>query len=523
MIDPDIVAGVKAIDQGWNEKVCHGLAIEEFPKIPDLITSAMRQAFKGFGDFKFIDGRLADPKEAYAEITRPRSNKNTYEQAKTTAALYRYEFMFGREKMRYRYMFLPHLDAEGLLTIKDSRYQVAPTLSDQFFSIEEGKVFVPISRAPVTIYREDYYFLKDNVFTPVDVLCSRLHFTNKDEAPPSRHPQLMNYFFCLWGATEAFRYMGMEVVVMDESAYNTADFPEDTWVKCMSSGKRPKMRIPNFSTPDIVLCVNKEHMSRVNDSFIASFFYVIDNCADLSYLRPENLDEPNVWKRALSRFIWRNPNVLDCIDNIDAHIASLEEYIDETVSRRLRTSLIPAETIWDLFRYVLVNYQDMTLSANPAETLGKELRVVEPIVHDTIIMINRLMFAIRGLDPARFRKDTIDEIFNRGFKQNMVVGLASDHPEISLVDCANDQKTFKITSLIHRPSKNNGSASASDMRNPMYYLDSGMLDTFSRRMVTKSSPTASNRVRPAIKLGPNNEILPDPEMERFREEFDRLK
>ncbi|CAH0448081.1 polymerase [Vibrio phage vB_VpaM_sm033] len=523
MIDPAIVQGVKNMAPRWNEKVCHGMAIEEFPKIPEVIHLAMKQAFKGFGDFQYVDYKLADPKEAYAEITRPRSNKNTYEQAKTTAALYRYEFMFGRERMRWRYQFLPHLDADGLLKIKDSRYQVAPTLSDQFFSIEEGKVFIPIPRAPVTIYREDYYFHKDGIFTPVDVLCSRLHFTSKDEAPPSRHPQLMNYFFCLWGATQAFRYMGMEVAIMDEGAYSEEDFPSDEWVKCTSTGKRPKMRIPNFTTPDTVLMVKREHLTRVNESFIASFFYVVDNCSDLSFLRPEVMDEPTVWKRALARFIWRNPNVLDCVDNIDAHIASLEEYLDETVIRKLRVGMIPAETIWDLFRYVLVNYQDMVLNSNPANILGKELRIIEPIVQDTIIMINRLMFAIRGLDPAKFRKDTIEELFNRGFTQNMVIRLASDHPEISLVDCANDQKTFKISSLVHRPSKNNGSASASDMRNPMYWLDPNMLDAFSRRMVTKSSPTASNRIRPAIKLGPNNEVLPDPDMERFREEFARLK
>lgn len=522
MIDPDIVSGVKALGNRWNEEVCHGLAISEFPKIPHLVDLAMRQAFKSFGQFQYCGYSLADPKEAYAEIVRPRGNKQQFEQAHTSSALYRYDFKFGQEKMRPRYMYLPYLDGDGLLTIKDSRYVVSPTISDQFLSIEEGKIFIPIPRAPVIVNREDYYYHRDNMLIPADVLWSRVYCTNKDEAPPSRFPLLLNYFFCLWGVHRAFEFMGMEVVVIDEAAYNEEDFPTDQWAKCTSAGKKPKTRITNFQTPDTVLMVNREHLNRVNESFIASFFYIIDNCADLSYLRPELMEDTTVWKRALARFIWRSPNVLDCVEQIDSHLESLEEYIDETVRNRIRVAGLGTETIWDLFRYVMVNYKDLTINSNPASTLGKELRIVEPVIQDIVIMVNRLMFALRGLPEKKFKKETIEDLFNRGFAQNLVVRLASDHPEISLVESATDSKVMKITGLVYRPSKNGGAATAADMHNPMYFLDADMLDTFSRRMVTKSSPTASNRIRPAIKLGPNNEILPDPLMEAFREEFKRL-
>ncbi|QNI21106.1 hypothetical protein [Vibrio phage vB_pir03] len=523
MIDPDIANAIVSQGTRWNPKVCHGMAIEEFPDIPKVIDMTFHQAFKDFDKLKYLGCCLADPKEAYAEIVRPRGNKNQFEQSLTTSALYRFNFSFAGESMRPRYMYLPFLDGDGLMTIKDSRYVVSPTLSDQFFSIEEGKVFIPIPRAPVNVYREDYYYHCEGRLVPVDVHCARLHFTAKDEAPPSRHPQLLNYYFCLWGATEAFRYMGMEVAIIAEDAYSETDFPEDEWVKCTSAGKKPKMRLPQYTKPDVVLMVKKEHHTRITEAFIASFFYILDNCADLAYMRPENMEDPNLWKRALSRFIWRNPSALEAIEQIENHLGSLEEYIDESVRRRIRVAGLPVETIWELFRYVMMNFQEMTIKTNPASTFGKELRIIEPIIHDMVIMIHRLMFNVRGLDPVKFRKDVIEDLFNRGFSQNLVVKLASGHPEISLVESATDSKTMKITSLMYRPSKNGGTASASDMKNPMYFLDSEMLEPFSLRMITKSSPTASNRIRPAIKLGPNNEVLKDPLLDGFREEFNRLK
>lgn len=523
MIDPDLIAAMKNVHEPWNEKISDGLVISEISKVPGYIDQVCRQAFKGLEPLRYVGYRTTDPREAFVEITRPRGNRNLYEQAKSTTVLYRFEFEFDGKPMRPRYLYLPYVDSDGLLRIKDSRYVYSPTIADKNFSVEEGRVFIPITRSPVTVYRNNYYYNEGAVLKTADIHCSRLHYTKKDEAPKSLHPQLMHYLFCMMGVEETYRFMGIEARAIAPEDYSVEKYPVEEWTPCYSSGIKPKTRIPGYVRPSTVLLVKNDCLTQTNRSFIASFFYVIDNCAALEFMKPELMNEVFVWQRSLVKFIWKAADSLEAIDDIRAHLESLEEYLDEIVRNRLLSDNIAVDDIWELFRYVLQNYHEMTITSNPASVLNKQLRIVEPMTMNITVMINNLMFALRKLRLKNYRIDTVEDLFNRGFKQNEIVKLADGHPEVSLVESATDSKAMKITSLIYRPSRNTGSASAADMQNPMFALDPDCLDAFSLRMVTKSSPPASNRVRPNIKLGPNNEILADPEVAPFREELRRLK
>lgn len=525
MIDPDIINALPDARETWNEEICSGLATTEIQKIPARIDAAMRSAFASLGpELKYKGYKQVDPKEQYNERTRSRLNKNHYEQSKSSTTMYRYELEFNGEKLRPRYQYLPYVDYGGIMTLRDSRYVISPTVTDTLFSVEDGKVFIPITRSPVTFYREGYYFNADNMLTSVDTYWSRMHHTKKDEAPKSRHPQIMNYFFSLYGVTDAFRFMGYEVAVMMQKDIADCDFPEDEWIRCTTTGMRPKTRMPNYQASEVCLLIKRDQMDRTAESIIGSFFYIVDNCSDLSYMVAENMDDPLLWRRCLSRFIWRNADPREAIREIDAHIMALEEYIDEIFRRRLKSARVEVGNIWELFRYVICNYNALTITSEPASMKDKKLAIIEPVSHDIIIMINRMMFALQKLkEQDKWRKDAIEDLLNRGFKQNVISGLASDHPEVSLLETATPSMLAKVTSLIYRPSKNTGSATAADMHNPMFWLHGETIGVFSPRSITKSSPTASNRVNPNIRLGVNNEIEPDPDLDKFREEIERLR
>lgn len=524
MIDPAIIKKLPSVHPSWNDKVCHGLAVEEAPKIPAAIDAAMRSAFESLGpDLKYKGYHSVSPKEQFAEITRPRGNKNLYEQSKSSTTMFRYEFEFMGEKLRNRYMFLPYVDYGGIVTLRDSRYVYPPTIADTLFSVEDGKIFIPITRSPVTFLREGHYYLADDALITADTYWSRLHNTKKDEPPKSRHPQILNYIFALYGVVDGFKFMGFDAAVVGDESYAECDFPADEWVRCKSSGLRPKSRIPNYRAPTVNLLIKKDQVSRTAESLIASFFYIADNCADLDYMVAENMDSPILWRRALSRFIWKSADPREAVNDINIHLASLEEYMDELMRKKLIIAKVPARTIWELFRYVLLNYHDLTIKSEPASIANKQLSIVGPMIHDIVIMINNMMFALRKLKEKNWRKDTIEDLLNRNFKQNVISSLASDHPEISLLETATDSMTMKVTGLIYRPSKNTGSATAADMQNPMYWLRGDSFELFSSRMITKSSPTASNRVNPNIKLGPANEVILDPDLQPFRDEIDKLR
>lgn len=519
-VDPAILQLQRTMHPEWNKEVCQGLAHSEMERVPERISQVMRCAFDNLQPGLVYDGYdRASPKEMLAEVTRQRMSKHFLEMSHSDMVMYRFDFLFNNEKLPPRYLFITY---GGEPIIRDTQYVISPTMTDNLFSIDNRGIFMPVTRSRFTFEREGHYFYADGKSVSADTYWARLH-GKKDDIPTSRYPQLMNYIFCRLPGTAGFKFMGYDVVFGDCDSLNSADFPRDQWVICHSSGNRPKTRIPNFQAPKTWLAIKREQYDNVAKSVIASFFYILDNCADLEYLTPVNLERTDVWKRVLTRFIWRNADAREAAAEIDAHLDTLDQYLDELTMRKLVLENVFVKDIYELLRYIIQNFARMTIENDPAAVIGKRLSVVDQVTFGVVKMIFRLMFRLRHLEGPRLHRQSIIDTFNRNFNQVTMFALAgTEHQEVSILESATDNKIFKTSGIMLRPTRVSDSR-AGDTIDPVAVMHHDFFNIHSARMVTKSSPTATGRINPNVRLGPNNEILRIEGLEHLSEEFKRLR
>lgn len=521
MVDPDLITYMQQNRRPWNKEVCEGLAKTEFRKIPELLNRVVRCSLDGaVPGLTFIDSVKVDPREQLAEEIRARNGKHTLEHTRMNLVMYRYNFSFNGTKF-HKYHCLPFTDHDGLITMRDTRYQYSPVLTDRFFSVDKGLIFVPFTRVRITFHRSAYFFVANRKTVTADTYWANVHLVGKTDASPL-NPQLLNYLMCWMGATDAFKFLGYDVLFGDHDMFNEVDFPRDEWVICQTTGIRPRARIANYVPPHVCIAVRKADYDRKFECFAASFFYILDSTAGHIDFAVDHMDHPLAWKRALCRFIWKNPDLLETVKEVENHINSLDEYLDEIIRRKLQVEQIYVDNIAEFFRHLMINFSEIVMYNDPAAVVGKKLSVLESACLSSIKMINTVMFELKRVAPDRLHEKTVIDIFNRGFKPMEFTKLTTaQHPECAVAESATDCLPYKLTSVMVRASRSTGSQTgqASD---PAQLMHPDFISIHSARLVTKSTPPATGRINPNVLLSPTGEVMEDPVLVPYKEELRRL-
>lgn len=508
----------------WNEEVCNGFAYKEMKKIPTILDKVMHCAFDGaVPGLRYMGQTRCDPKEHLAELARQRHSKCQLEQTRASFVAYRYDFEYKGEKLPPKYIYVPYSERYGIFTLRDTKYVVMPRLDDYFFSVDNSNVFIPFTRLRITVLRDKYFFNDGDKTQSTDIYWSRIHHSSNKSEISKRNPQLLNYLMCWYGVTGAFKYMGYDVAIGNLDTLNEEDFPRNEWVVCESTGLRPKVRIVDYQKPTTRIAIRRVDYDRVAMSLIGSFFYMLDNTADWPFMVPENMENPKIWNRVLARCIWTSTDIRDAATEVDNHLSAVEEYLDEIVLRKLRIQGLDISTIQELFRYLIKNFSFMTINNDPSRTVGKHFDICDHVTFSAIKMINRVMYSLTRIDPARVNLGSIRNVFSRQFKATVFFRLARpEHREVVISESASDCMPFKVTSMMERPTRTS-EVKAGPNIDRVHLLHGQMLYVHSVRAITKSAPSALGRVNPHITLGPNNEVLEDPEIKPHADEIERLK
>lgn len=525
MIPQGIVDAVKNQPHKLNQKIVEGISSVDMERFPEIIDQMGHSIFKSLApDFKYIGYAPVTPRAEYMEMIRPRSNKNLLEESYTSSRMYRYDFEFRGERLRPRYMLLPFSEANNIMIIRDGKFVIAPPLTDAFASVEDGQIFVPVTRTPVKALKEPYQYVRDGHFVYADTFWARLHYAAANDAPRNRLPQLVNYILAKMGFSEGMAFLGLDVKAFEDEEAAAKELDPQEWSFCRSSGYKPKGFVGNYEAPKMTIAIRKSEITRVADGILASFFYILDNCADLSFIKVSELDRDVIWKRALCRFIWKEFDLREALGMVNSHFESLEESVDKLFINSARDAGVIIDSIWDVLKWVQLNFGELSLHNNPSSVRGKRLDTLGAMAKPYSYMFVNILNGLKRLEKRGWRKDNIEDFLNHNFKQNIPSGYASgDFPFISLAESATDNLLTKTVSLIYRPARHKGGACAADMHDPMYFITGDGLDIFSRRQVTKSSPTASNRINVFATLGPNNEVMFPEWMQPYRDEIDNYR
>lgn len=505
----------------FNTLVCEGLAVEHMRAVEKYIDRVWKCAAAGFpDDLKYVGYVRCSPTEEFMVAPVKKKNKRLFEMARSDMYMVKYMFTFKGEPMKPRYMYLPFVRPGGIITIMGSTFAVSPVLADKAISVGVDNIFIPLNRDKLTFKRLIHRFVVNGEATTSYVVWSNIYHAQKNRRSisMSQHYIEMNatpvhYLFCKYGLTRTFAEFAGCHVVAGEQDITPEKYPESEWKICESNKIKPSTLKSKYYTPSRVkIAIRNEDYNLTTASMIASFFYIADHFP--FRVRAVEVDDVNLWRILLGRITFTNDvSEGKLINDINAHLASLDGYIDGMVIEWLREDGVYVEDIYGLFMHVLETISErLTQSGSSVSSMyGKRLTVLRYVLMDIIKAIFNFMFAMKPGTKKVVTQSEIVNAMNRFLKTRLIVRLNHQHGEISSISSPGDNKIFKITSNVVLQTNTAGSKAHSGSNiDPSKFLHASIAEVGSFLNLPKSNPTGMSRVNPHVNILPDGTIERDP-------------
>lgn len=515
------------IDKGlpkFNERVCNGLAVEQLKRGMDYVRGVAKCASKSFPEgLKFEDIVRCTPDEEYRELTRKRYGKHQIELSKSDVYLVKFLFSYEGKQLPPKYMFLPTAGPGGAIRIRGTYFYISPVLADRAISVEEDKLFIPLTRAKLNFERSNASFLANDVHKSGAIISSKIY--NGGEPPTGKDAVkcdtlIAHYQFCQFGFTETLRRFCNAEIVVGGDEITRDNYSPDKWVICTSrcarTGTKPRgvKSAALYEGTKIRLAIRREDFHGAMVDYVAAFFYVTDHFP--SRVQLEDLDEPTMWRIVLGKILKSKRSEGKLANEMDIHMASLNEYVDALTIDMLHRENIIVNDVWDLFHFIMVNMSDIMISADVSSMYDKRLTTLRYVLFDITHSIFTCMFALTP-DKRTLNEHNVNETLNKCLKMDAVFKLNSEkHGETSTQMISGDNMFLKVTgSMVQQTKANDGYSADSTKTDPTLVLTASQTEVASYLNQPKSNPTGRDSINPFILLDSDDAIV-------RKEKFQRL-
>jgi len=518
----------------FNSSICDGLATEQLrPAVTEeYIDIVIKSAAKNFPEgFRYQGFTRCTPEQQFRALCQLSGleRKGKYEASYSDIYMVCYRFEYG-SKVWYKYLMLPNVHRGGILSIRGAKFHISPALIDNLFSIEDGNIFVQLTRTRINFSKLQTSYLANGTSVKEDVVWSKLHNWPDKDCVKRRHTLLANYLFASMGVTETFkRYFDTKVHYGIENI-TEENYPSDKWVICESDGnpttRTKKLAMTMKTHFRIAVPKDKFEEDAGLRSMIGSFFYILDHISDLGFVTTEYMDKPRLWRRVLARFIYR---VIDSesqkLEKMDEHMESVRNYMDSLVLKKLRFENIHLESIEDFLAYLIKNFTRLENSKDLPNTIGKQLETTRFVLFDITRQIFNMMYKMQELKGARLTEHALDNVLNR-FPTDHIMKINSKHGEVSTLETASDSFLMKVTlPVVDQEKASNtkkGSQKSDEMKNPKFQLHPSNFHTFSYLSILKSAPSGHGRLNPFASLGENYDVRENEVIKPLADNFAEL-
>lgn len=491
-INPDIISGISASQTINLDQELHAVfqcAAESFP--PGL---------------KYHCSKRCTPEETFAEMTKrvPR----TFELSHSDVYLCKFLFSYNGVMLRPKHIYLPFLDRTDILTLNGTLYQLTPVLGGKVFNVERGNVYLHLPRQrlgfkpfPVSCYR-------DNKLVNENAVYSLLHNKKGTHKRSNLYPSLVHYILCKYGLTRMFKeqYNADIIITNQEHRY--------------SSEQYHVYRSNNYNKSHqiIKLLIPKEQHYRQLDSIIGAVFYIINHSIEATSVLSD-LDKPELWIHLLDRFIFKGNTKSDKYQKTVEHLNSVEKYYDGITRRIMTNNNIKANNIYDLFRYITINYQDLNIHHGDGSMYNKELNVTKYLLYNVIYNVFSTMYAICLLPPELLTANKIESIFNKKLNPAKIF-TTKGHGELTALstglasDCMLFGGTGKI--ITHNQATATGSkrGRTTNLGDTLLSVHPTQIAVASYLWITSSNPPGRGYLNPFVQFNqgwvtaPNQKLAP---------------
>lgn len=520
-----------------NPLLANGLATEHMKHVEAYVDQAFRSIARELPTGLVYKGyRRCTPGEEYNEISKKRSGKRFFDVATSHVYLCCYNFEYNGEKLPPRYIFLPFISPGGTIVLGGSRFNISPVIADRVISPQVSTIFVRLFRDRLTFERQSHQMRVNGAVVPTQVVwCQVYHRTakmRKLKKTTSAQCALTHYLFCRYGVTETFRMFGNCVPVIGGPEIDTDSYPESDWVICESAfipgGPKPKSFGRQYYEPSKMrIAIRKHEFTPTVKALVSGLIYTVDYFPARAL--PEYKDAQRLWKILLGHIIWSGTvNEGKLVEDVDKHLGSLDEYIDNLVAAELKDIGVPCGNLYQLFAILAEKFSEWLLAnADKINSMyDKQLSVMYYVMYEITSQIIKMMFRLKSASENKeLTSKEIIATMNSTLRTGMIFSITKGHGEVSNISSSGDNLAFKITANLVPQSNSNrqGSKKAKMvLSDPSKWLHPSIAEVGGYSNLPKSAPDGRSRINHHLQLDARGVVQRNPERQEMLDECQQL-
>lgn len=514
----------------FNPAIANGLAVEHMKHVESYVNRVFELTATGFPPgLEYRGCRKCTPLEEYQEITKKKGSRCVYDVARSDVYLMEYKFRYNGVDLPSRFMYLPFVTKAGTIYIGGSRFVISPILADQVISVQLNSVFVRLLKAKLTFNRVAQHYIANNRREGIRVAYSDIY--NKKASSNAPRPTvnakctLVHYLLCKYGFSEMFMRFGGCNPVIGGDDINPDNYPESDWIICRSTSIPPKGFGKGFYEPsNVSIAVPRHKYTNIVRDLLAGFFYVVDHFP--TRIKPDYVNSTRLWMILLGHLIWSgNVSEGKLYGDVEAHIASLDEYIDALVSAKLKSIGYECSDIYQLFYLIIDKFNEWLLSSEDrvSTMYDKELSILPFVCYEITNAINTLYFKLKAAQKKELTEKKIANIMSLILKKGLIFKITKEHGEVTTTSTSGDNMALKITNLLvpqGSSSRNSKKKDRAAINDPGKRLHSSIAEVGQVFSLPKSEPTGRSRVALTLRLDEAGVVQRNP---RFVELLDQVQ
>ena len=513
-----------------NPIIANNIAVSHIKQIDTWIDSVIRSISEDLPNgIKYEGYEICTPEEDHAMQTTKSMSRCIFDVAISNIRLFRYNFSYQGRMLTPKYIFLPFVTEGGFIFLGGSRFLISPVLADKVISVGSNNIFIKLIKAKLTFKRLVYYYNANGIRENQPIIHSEIY--NEQESYPNKSVKaahlLAHYLFCKHGFTETFRlYANCTPIVGMEDTINETNYPKDKYTICSSvcadnnihpRGFNKAMYYPNY----IKIAIKNEEYSALVKYLITGFYYIADHFP--ASIKLNNLDYLPTWRIILGRLIKSDAIPIERLNaDMDDHIKSLDEYIDQLIKDKLHHIGYSVNNIYELFVMIMQNFNELTLVSDKnldrVNTMyDKELSVLYYIAYNIARAFVNLSFKLNNLFNKNPTADIskVEKVFNNIIKPRLIYSIRSKHGGVSTTTSSNDNMAIRITSMLipqASSSKDKGSAKSDSaiINNPAARLHASIAEVGAFLTMSKAHPDGRSSINPYALCDENGVLYRNP-------------
>ena len=515
MIDGELFDMVAEKLPKMNTDILNGLAEIQTANLDGFLNDVFRCAAESFPKgLKYVGYRSCLPQEVFRECTR--KTPRNFEMLQSDVYLTKYSLTYTDPKtnitteLRPIHIYIPFC-TDGILKLNGTQYQLTPVLGGKVFNIERGNIYMPIPRQPlgfkpflVSCYRNGRIVNEHSVY-------AHLHNGRKSTERSALYPSLIHYMLCKYGLIELLTNVFGLTIMLGTKELDLLN--PDEWAVYRS---RQLTSIKKQQHVELRIAVKLAGVVKQTDSIIAGIFYILDNAVESTQVITE-LNHPEIWLFLLDRFIFKTGSGAKAYEKMKEHLDSVESYTDSITKRNLKANDIECNNIYDLFKYMIINYQDLNIHHGNGSMYYKELTTSKHLMYHIVHSIFLAMYALLLLPENLLTAKKIESVLLKNLRSNKIFSTLH-HGELEPISngIASDCKIYSATGNIIPYNK--AKTSTGKKRTTTKVPDMGLtfhpsqVEVGTYQWISKRSPTGRNKLNPFVQFTHNWVTIPSPSM-----------